>query len=148
MSTHLPTAAQAKALAKRLRAKMSGDGSSLGHAQSLERIAHQYGFRDWNTMSAAIAKAPQHAWMIGDRVTGEYLSQPFKAHILSVSETDPGWYQVELQLEAAVDVVTSEHFSNHRKRIRGVIGPKGHSTERTSDGAPHLQVFLDDKSRA
>ena len=53
-----------------------------------------------------------------------------------------GWTHLTLDLDAPVDVVTFDSFSNMRKRIRGVVGPKGHTAEKTSDGQPHLQIDL------
>ena len=142
MNTHLPSVAEAKDQARRLRAKMAADGASIGHAKSLELVAHKYGFRDWNTMFAAIGNEPLKGWSIGDKVSGTYLSQPFTAQVIAISILKPGWFRLELHLDKAVDVVTSDGFSNFRTRIRGVVGPKGHSVERTSDGQAHLQVDL------
>lgn len=142
MNTQLPSATHAKGQAQRLRAQMAEDGAPIGHAKSLELVAHQHGFRDWNAMFAAIGNRPPKGWAIGDKVSGTYLSQPFAAHVVSVSVIRPGWFGLELHLEQAVDVVTSDGFSNFRSRIRGVVGPKGHSVERTSDGQPHLKVDL------
>jgi hypothetical protein len=142
MNTQIPSAAQAKDQARRLRTQMAEDGASIGHAKSLELVAHQHGFRDWNTMFAAIGNGPPKGWAIGDKVSGTYLSQPFAGHVVSISIVRPDWFRLELQLDEAVDVVTSDGFSNFRSRIRGVIGPKGHSLERTSDGQAHLQIDL------
>ncbi|WP_299951713.1 glyoxalase superfamily protein [uncultured Ruegeria sp.] len=142
MTMQLPSAAQAKDQAKRLRNKMAEDGAEIGHATSLELVAHQHGFRDWNTMLAAMGNGPPMGWAIGDKVSGTYLSQPFTGHMVSISIMKPGWFRLELHLDDAVDIVTSESFSNFRSRIRGVIGPKGHSVERTSDGQAHLQIDL------
>ncbi|MBU2942095.1 glyoxalase superfamily protein [Shimia thalassica] len=140
MNTPFPTAQGAKDQAKRLRAKMTAKGQKIGHAKSLELIAHRYGFRDWNAMSAAIAAAPAPSWAPGDRVTGKYLSQPFRATVVDVALVRPGWVRVGLDLDEAIDVVAFDSFSNHRSRIRGTVGPKGHSAEHTSDGHPQLQL--------
>lgn len=142
MNTQLPSAAQAKDQAKRLRAKLAEDGAPVGHAKSLELVAHQHGFRDWNTMFAAIGNGPPKGWAVGDRVSGTYLSQPFTGLVASISTIRPGWFQVELHLDEAVDVVTSDGFTNFRSRLRGDVGPKGHSVEKTSDGQAHLQIDL------
>jgi hypothetical protein len=142
MNTQLPTAAQAKDQARRLRTRMAGNGAPVGHAKSLELVAHQYGFRDWNTMFAAIGNGPPKGWAVGDKVSGTYLSQPFTGQVISISTLKPGWVRVELHLDEAVDVVTFDSFSSFRSRIRGDIGPKGHSAERTSDGQAHLQIDL------
>ncbi|WP_373636831.1 glyoxalase superfamily protein [Yoonia sp. BS5-3] len=41
-----------------------------------------------------------------------------------------------------MDTVASAAFANLRKRIRGVVGPKGWSKERTSDGKAHLRIDM------
>lgn len=142
MNAQLPSASQAKDQAKRLRTKMAESGTTVGHAKSIELIAHQHGFRDWNAMNAAIGTGSPNGWRIGDEVSGTYLSQPFTAKVIAVEEQKPGWFRLELQLDGAVDVVTSDKFSNLRTRVRGVVGPKGHSQERTSDGKAHLQIDM------
>ncbi|WP_272011174.1 glyoxalase superfamily protein [Roseovarius sp. ZX-A-9] len=142
MNTQLPSIAQAKDQAKHLRGKMTEDGAPIGHAKSLELVAHQHGFRDWNAMSAAIGNGPPKGWAVGEKVNGTYLSQPFKATVISITMDRPGWFRVGLELDEAVDVVTSDQFSNLRKRIRGVVGPKGHSAAKTSNGQPHLRIDL------
>ncbi|WP_394199109.1 glyoxalase superfamily protein [Litoreibacter albidus] len=142
MNTQLPSASQTKDQANRLRTKMAEDGASVGHAKSLELVSHQHGFRDWNTMLAAIGNGPPKGWTIGDKISGTYLSQPFTGHVVSISIMEPGWFRLELHLDESVDVVTSDGFSNFRSRIYGVIGPKGYSAERTSDGQAHLQIDL------
>lgn len=142
MNTQRPSATQAKEQAKRLRRKMTEDGAPIGHAKSLELIAHQHGFRDWNAMIAAIGNGPPEGWAVGEKVNGTYMSQPFRAQVISVSMIKPGWFRLELDLDEAVDVVTSDQFSNWRKRIRGIVGPKGQSVEKTSDGETHLQIDL------
>ncbi len=142
MNAQLPSAPQAKDQAKRLRTKMSEDGTAIGHAKSLELIAHQHGFRDWNAMNAAIETGSPEGWHNGDEVSGTYLSQPFTGKVIAVVEQSPGWFQLELQLDDAIDVVTSDAFSNLRARVGGVVGPKGHSQERTSDGKAHLQIDM------
>lgn len=140
MNRQLPSIPQAKEQARQLRAQLAEAGTAISHAMSLERVAQGCGFRDWNTMCAAQRHGAPGGWAVGDTVRGRYLSQPFTARIISVSPDRPGWFRLVLHLDVAVDVVTSKGFSNFRTRIRGVIGPKGHTLERTSDGQPHLQI--------
>ncbi len=142
MSANLPTLAEAKAQAKRLRSKLAEDGTEIGHARSLELLAHQLGFRDWNTLHAAIGNRPPEGFTVGGRVEGRYLGQPFAATVVGIEALSPGWFRLELDLDEAVDVVTFDSFSNFRKRIRGVVGPSGLSKERTSDGRPHLELDI------
>ncbi|MEM7530416.1 MAG: glyoxalase superfamily protein [Pseudomonadota bacterium] len=140
MKRDLPTPTQAKSQARRLREDLAAAGIAISHGQALEKIAHRHGFRDWNALHAAIAERWGEAWRAGGRVTGRYLSQPFAATVLVAEELRPGWFRLVLDFDEAVDVVRFDSFSNLRKRIRVVIGPKGHSKERTSDGEPHLRL--------
>lgn len=140
MTQQLPTLTEAKMSAKHLRADLAAEGVAISHSQALEKIAHGFGFRDWNGLHAAIRDLPEPGWRAGQRVSGLYLSMPFVATVLSAEEVEPGWFRTELDLDEAVDVVQFEGMSNLRKRIRAQIGPDGRSREHTSDGAPQLQL--------
>lgn len=140
MRQDLPALQEAKQQARELRAESKALGEHIGHAQSLEKVAKQYGYRDWNAMHARIRDLPPARWRVGARITGAYLSQRFSATVRSIESRTPGWFAVELDLDDPVDVVRFEGFSNLRKRVRGVVGPQGHSRERTSDGEPHLSL--------
>jgi hypothetical protein len=140
MTHSLPTLRDAKDQARRLRADLARAGTPVSHAEALERTARALGFRDWNACHAAIAHRIPEGWRPGGRVTGRYLSQPFTATVIAAEPEQPGWVRLELDLDQPVDVVRFESFSNFRKRIRAVLGPEGHSKERTSDGAPHLRL--------
>ena len=134
----LPSIIEAKAEAKRLRRHRVEQGQAISHAEALEQLARQKGFRDWNGLCAAISHRVPDSWAKGSRVTGRYLSQPFTAVVLSCEMQPPGWVSLTLDLEEAVDVVHSDGFSNHRKRIHCTVGPKGTTREKTSDGVPHV----------
>jgi len=142
MTEPLISIEQAKAQAKQMRDRMAEAGTPIKHGQSLEEVAHRHGFRDWNTLVAAIETARTKTWSVGDPVTGRYLSKPFTGRVVSVRALKPGWVRLELQLDEPVDVAASDAFSVRRQRLRGNIGPKGHTMERTSDGRPHLEVDL------
>ncbi|NOR29512.1 MAG: hypothetical protein GQ539_00250, partial [Sulfitobacter sp.] len=77
MTTQIPSTDILKSQAKRLRADLASQGNAVSHAATLEMVAHQWGARDWNTLSAR-ASAPAQGWTPGDRVSGRYLGQPFK----------------------------------------------------------------------
>ncbi|MDV4143543.1 MULTISPECIES: glyoxalase superfamily protein [Shimia] len=138
--TRLPSLQDAKAAAARLRKDAEAVGRKLGQGQALEQVARLHGFRDWNAMRAAIAERPM--FVVGDRVSGRYLSQPFTAVLRNVETLSDGWVRLSLDLDEAVDVVTFESFSSFRKRVQGTVGPKGQSRERTSDGTPQLEIDL------
>lgn len=49
------TIAEAKAAARALRRSLSDDGIDLSHSRTLEVVASQLGFSDWNTAHATLA---------------------------------------------------------------------------------------------
>lgn len=142
MSSEPRTLAAAKAEARALRARLAETGTPISHAQALERTAHAHGFRDWNTLRAALGDDWTATLRPGARITGRYLSHPFTGTLVDIVETRPGWHRLSIQLDTPIDVVRSDRFQNLRRRIRGVVGPKGHSTERTGDGVPQLEIDL------
>jgi len=137
----LHSLSQAKSQAKTLRDALVAQGTSISHAQALELVAHQNGARDWNTLHAKLSRAEPQALQLNDQVKGQYLGQAFTGHIVALSKVGLN-LNVGLQLDAPVDTVRFESFSNMRRRIRGVIGPDGRSLQKTSDGMPQLVVNL------
>lgn len=142
MTRPLPTLAAAKRQARLLRRGPAGADGAMPHAKALERVAHSYGYRDWNAMRAALGDRPPEGWEPGGSVEGRYLAQPFTAKVLAAEMLRPGWFRLVLDLDEAVDVIRFASFSNFRRRIRTVLGPAGHSRERTSDGTPHVQLKM------
>ena len=142
MTLNLPSTQGAKAQAKQLRTTLAATGTVISHTQSLERIAQQHGFRDWNTF---ITATTGNGFAERQRVKGWYLSQPFTATVIRAESIQSGWTYLDLGLDEAIDTVTSASFTNLRKRIRGVVGPKGWSRERTSNGSAHLQIDMSGK---
>jgi hypothetical protein len=49
-----PSIADAKSMARRLRSAMEARGLAATHSETLELVAAQLGYRDWNTTSAAL----------------------------------------------------------------------------------------------
>jgi len=143
-SLPLPSIDALKGQAKRLRAKLETDGAAIGHGKSLELLAHQYGYKDWNTLHAAIGNRPPPSPVaIGERVRGHYLGQAFKGEVTGVQVLPrPGRFRVTLNFDEAVDVVTFESFSNFRRRVSCIIDSRGVTAERTSNGRPHLLLQL------
>ena len=142
MTSSLPSLLEIKAQAKALRAQMSRNGKQIGHAHSLELMAHRLGYRDWNALHAVIGARAPGSWVPGGRVQGRYLSQPFEASVISSRQLRPGWFRLALELDEPVDVVRFESFSNLRKRIQCVVGPSGTTREKTSDGQPHVVLEM------
>jgi hypothetical protein len=51
---------EAKAMAKSLRDVMARRNVSLPHSECLEIVARQFGFADWNTLSARLSTTAAH----------------------------------------------------------------------------------------
>jgi hypothetical protein len=143
-SLPLPSIETLKDQAKRLRAKLETEGKPIGHSQSLELLAYQYGYKDWNTLHAAIGNRPPPCPVaLGAPVRGHYLGQAFEGAVIGVQVlTPPDRFRITLVFDEPVDVVTFESFSAFRKRVSCVIDRQGVTTEKTSDGRPHLQLRL------
>jgi hypothetical protein len=140
----LPSLEALKDQAKRLRLSLTAGGQDVSHSKALEIIAAQHGFRDWNTLHAAIGnRPPLNPYMLGSRVKGHYLGQPFEAEILGVQAltSHPGRFRLTLNFTEAVDVVTFESFSAFRKRVNCTIDDTGRTREKTSNGRPHLELM-------
>ena len=133
-----------KAQAKRLRKALEAEGNFISHGEALELLAHQLGYRDWNTLSAKAGNRPDTPLAVGGRVSGRYLGQAFEADIIGLQRLagGAGGWRVSLDLDEAVDVVKFDGFSNMRRRINGTVSRDGRSVAQTSDGTPHLQLSL------
>jgi Glyoxalase superfamily protein len=141
MTSPISNRDQAKARARELRAELAAAGSPVSHAEALERVAAELGYRDWNTASARLSNAPEVPLQVGDLVAGRYLRQPFTGRVLSVREIGGGAaFEVTVRFDAAVDVVEFESFSNLRTQVSVTISAAGVSAFRTSDGTPHMVV--------
>ncbi|QKV17351.1 glyoxalase superfamily protein [Oricola thermophila] len=142
LSPDLPrTRDEAKQRAKALRQDLFARGVKITYSQALERVAAELGFRDWNTAVARLSNDPDFRIAVGDTVSGTYLKQPFTARVLAVREMSGGsHFEVTLDLEEAVDVVTFDGFSNFRRRVSGTVDDRGISPARTGDGEPQLVI--------
>lgn len=143
-SSPLPSIEALKDQAKRLRAKLSSDSEPIAHSKSLEFLAHQYGYKDWNTLHAAVGNGlPACPVILGAKVYGQYLGQMFEGEVIGVqSLTPPDRFRVTLHFGEPVDVVTFGSFSNWRRRVSCIIERSGKTIEKTSDGRPHMQLEL------
>lgn len=141
-STPLPGRDAAKAQARRLRSSLEAEGNFISHGEALELVAKQYGFRDWNTMSAALPTDQTPALAVGGVVTGRYLGHTFRGKILGLQVFKGERRKIVVEFDEPIDVVASEHFSSHRRRATGVLERNGATWEKLSNGIPLLQVDL------
>jgi len=139
--TQLPSLDSLKDQAKRLRETLARQGTEIIHSKALELIAGQMGFRDWNTLYAAVGnESPRLTLSIGEKVKGRYLGQDFTGRIIAVHALTNahGRYRVTFDFDEAVDVVTFDSFSAFRKRVTCTLDEDGRTIERTSNGLPHM----------
>lgn len=130
-----------KAQAKRLRGTLEAQGKPVSHSEALELIARQLGFRDWNTLHASIGNRPAPPPVaLGDRVHGTYLGQAFDGDVIGVHTLTGGRLRVTLEFDDPVDVVKFDSFSAYRRRVSATVNNDGRTMERTSDGAPQLEL--------
>jgi len=141
--TDLPALDALKSQAKRLRARLARDGTEINHARSLEMIAAQYGYRNWNTLHAAIGNRPPRPKLaLGERVEGRYLGQPFTGEIVGISALAGGTrFRTAIHFDEPVDVVKFDSFSAFRQRVSCTLDEDGVSPEKTSDGEPQMRLF-------
>jgi hypothetical protein len=133
-----------KLQARRLRSETATGSAPISHSKSLELIAHQRGFKDWNTLHASASNRPTSEKLgLGDTVSGRYLGQAFQGEVVGIRTIKLGQlYHVSIQLEQAIDVVTFESFSNFRRRLNCTVDQDGVSPARTSNGEPHMLLEL------
>jgi len=137
----IPSRDVLKTQAKRLRGDLAARGQDISHAAALEAIAHQWGARDWNTLSAQ-AKTAHSGWTPGERVSGRYLGHTFIGVIKSARLSANGYWSLTIRFDEAIDVVTSAQFSSFRKQVMTTVNGKGISPQKTSDGQPHMVLQL------
>lgn len=140
----IPTAAAAKAQAKRLRAHLQATGRPLSHAEALEAVAALHGQRDWNTFAAAAPEPTPEPWpepepdslhprpplpAVGSPVRGVYLKRPFTARVMEVKALPGGLYRLGVRFDTPVDVVDSALFSAFRQNVTVLVTADGVSCD-------------------
>ena len=140
----LPSIETLKSQAKRLRASLAGTGHPFTHSQSLEMIAGQFGYRDWNTLHAAAGNGPaENPLQIGNRVRGVYLGQAFEGKIIAIAQRHSAdRHRVTIHFDEPVDVVTFDSFSSFRQRVSCTLTNDWVSPEKTSNGQPQMRLHL------
>ena len=136
----VPNVDALKAQAKRLRAAMNEKQTPITQSMALEAIARQWGFRDWNTLSAKAKSNLPRAWFVGQRVTGRYLGHAFDGQLKAVRSASGGYWYLTVLFDQPVDVVTSEAFSSYRKQVNVVLNEDAVTQAKTSDGVPHMEL--------
>lgn len=136
-TSQTPDAVQAhKANAKRLRSALAEDGIAITHAKALELVAKQNGVRDWNTLAAQPATAPEQnattPFAVGDQVAGTFNGRDARGRIIGLEETiKPDLWRVTVAFNPPVNAATSQLFTAERRRVQMVVGADGRSRRLT-----------------
>lgn len=93
-------------------------------------------------MSPSLADTTRPGLTVGGQVSGRYLGHAFSGTILGLQDYKGGRRKIVIEFDEPIDVVASEHFSSHRKRIEGVLERNGASWEKISNGTSVLEVDL------
>ncbi len=125
--------------AKRLRSALQASGKPVSHAQALELVAKQNGYRDWNTASAMAPDTQPAPFTVGSAISGTYLGKPFTGQIKGVAKSGD-LYRITAVFDEPVDVVQFESFSNYRRQVTALLDKTGVTPQKTSDGTPHMQL--------
>lgn len=141
--TNLPSLNALKAQAKSLRQSLASTGHMINHAQSLELLAKQLGHRDWNTLHAKSGITPAPLVQLGQHITGLYLGRPFAGTVIRVSDIGNGTrYQLTLRFDDPVNVSKFDSMVVERRQVTAMIDRTGQTSEKASDGTPHMTVNL------
>lgn len=138
--TAVPNTDALKAQAKRLRAAMSEKQTPITQSMALEAVARQWGYRDWNTLSAAAKSNAPRAWFVGQRVAGSYLGHLFQGTLKAVRAAQGGYWYVTVVFDEAIDVVESDAFSSFRKQVNVMLNANNVTPAKTSNGVPHMEL--------
>ncbi len=138
-----PNIDRMKQQARRLRLALEEQGNRVSHSKTLEMVALQHGYKDWNTLYAGLGNNNQDSpFYLGEQVKGRYLGQKFAGKITGIQSMNAhARFRVTLEFENPVDVVSFESFSSFRKRVTCVIDPNGKTFEKTSNGLPQLELY-------
>ena len=118
-SAHLPSLDNLKAQAKKLRNALASEGQTVSHSRSLELMAHQFGFRDWNTLHASLGNQRSNSLLTpGQRVGGHYLGVPFAGKVIAVRQLSAsGHTRVTFAFDEPVNVSKFENLPVLRHRL-------------------------------
>lgn len=128
-----------KTQAKALRRSLAGEGHVISHSKSLETLANQFGYRDWNTLYAIAGNSAPVPYTLGEAVRGTYLGQAFEGEIVGLRKlSTDNRYGLTIKFDVPVDVVKFEGLTNFRSRVNVTLNDNGRSSDKTSDGQPHM----------
>lgn len=122
----------AKKMAKALRTSLGSHSSSITHAAALEIVAHQLGYKDWNTAAALLPRENKPSAIQFDsaipilRMFDERKAREFYLDFLG--------FQVEFEHRFEINLPL--YMGIHRSGLRL------HLSEHHGDGAPGANVFV------
>jgi hypothetical protein len=140
-SLDTPSVGTLKSEARALREERARTGEPITHGTALEEVAHQHGYRDWNTAVAALPERFGTPVQVGDRVRGTYLKTPFAGLVIGLQVlADMRHFQVTVKFDQPVVVTRSALMRHTRQRVTATVDIRGVSPAHTSDGEPHMRI--------
>ena len=122
------TQKNAKTMAKSLRDSLVDRNVSLSHSTCLEIVARQFGFADWNTLSAKLPTQGETEILLGE------------------AETDPEMDGTSQVTGTAVPWSTCSFCGKSRHEVRFLVGGcGGWEAFRASRGPERSNVFICDE---
>lgn len=141
-SLDTPSIQTLKSEAKAYREERARTGETITHGAALESVAKAHGYRDWNTARAMLPERVATPVQVGNRVKGTYLGQNFRGLVIGVQLLgNMRHYQVTINFDEPVDVVTSELFSAYRQRVTATVDINGISPAHTGNGQPQMRLM-------
>lgn len=131
------SAAEVKAMAKRLRTALAADGTPITHTAALELTARQFGARDWNTLAAQLPDAAQTAKPAGrpgDPVDAVPIIRIFDAGQAHAFYCDYLGFRTDWEHRP------EDHHPLYAQVSRGDV--RLHLSEHHGDGSPGIGVLL------
>jgi len=124
------TQKNAKTMAKSLRDSLVGRNISLSHGTCLEIVARQFGFADWNTLSAKLPAQGEFEIPLDEVET----------------ETHPEMEGTSQKTQTAVPWSTCSFCGKSRHEVRSLVGGcGGWEAFRASRGPERSNVFICDE---
>lgn len=143
-SLDTPSAQTLKTEAKALREDRARAGQTMSHGAALEAVARAHGFRDWNTARAVLPDRVAAPFQIGQRVSGTYLSQPFRGMLIGVQlMSDMQHYKVTVSFDQPVNVTPTFMFEAFRQRVTATVDIHGTTPALRGDGTPQMVLRRD-----
>jgi predicted enzyme related to lactoylglutathione lyase len=143
---HMRTYKDAKAMARSLRESLTARNVSLSHSECLEIVARQFGWKEWNSLSAALDV--QEGRTTSPRTPGVSFQSPIPVlRVTSMLEAKPFYeeflgfeFQWGFKPDAAYAIVTRGEITLHLNAESQLNGSAGMLIRLTGLDALHAEL--------